>query len=210
MDAVAAYVVKMALPACAGALLWAVTRPWRRCRLEKCGKEAGPCREGALLLLFMFLFGLLWLTLTPPDLEYFLRTGQWLSPPGIPLRDRVNLVPLTESLRLFRFYWEREMWNAILVNFPGNIVMFLPIGFFAGLFSDKPRWWKGTLWAFALSLFIETAQLFVSRGTDIDDLILNTLGGLLGYGLFSLLRRADPGLVRRCAKQRKGSASHGD
>ena len=76
----------------------------------------------------------------------------------------------------------------------------MPIGLFAGLLADKPRWWKGTLWAFGLSLFIEFFQLFVSRGTDVDDLILNTLGGLLGHGVFLLLRRVSPALVRRCAK----------
>lgn len=82
--------------------------------------------------------------------------------------------------------------------------MFLPIGFFAALLSDKPRWWKGPLEAFGLSLFIEFFQLFVSRGTDVDDLILNTLGGLLGHWVFLLLQWSYPGFVQKCARQKRG------
>jgi len=93
------------------------------------------------------------------------------------------------------------MWGTVWVNFPGNILMFLPIGLFAGLLMDRPRWWKGTLWAFSLSLFIEVFQLFVSRGTDIDDLILNTLGGLLGHWVYLLLKKRRPKTVEKCKKR---------
>lgn len=206
MGAIPTYFVRMILPALVGALSWTATRSRRRRRREKRGYLSGPYREGVLLVFFMFLSGLLWLTLTPPDLGYFLRSGRWLYPPGIPFQGGINLIPVAESWRLFRFYLDRGMWSAILINFPGNIIMFMPIGFFAGLLSDKPQWWKGTLWAFALSFFIETAQLFVARGTDIDDLILNTIGGLAGYVLFLLVRRLAPGFVMGCGQKRKGSA----
>ncbi len=205
MGAIPTYFMRMVLPALLGALLWILTRPSRQRRLGKLGYVPGPYREGALLILFMFLSGLLWLTLTPPDLGHFFRTGQWLFSPGVPFQGGINLIPVVESWRLFLFYLEKGMWSAILINFPGNIIMFIPIGFFAGILSDKPRWWKGTLMAFALSLFIETAQLFVARGTDVDDLILNTLGGLMGHGLFLLFRRYIPGFVEGCARNWKGS-----
>ena len=42
------------------------------------------------------------------------------------------------------------------------------------------------------SLFIEVAQYFLMRSTDIDDVILNTLGALCGWWLYLLLRRACP------------------
>ena len=42
---------------------------------------------------------------------------------------------------------------------------------------------------FLISLFIEISQLFLSRGTDIDDLILNTLGTGFGLLLYKLLKR---------------------
>ena len=64
VDDIISYIVKMALPALFGALLWAVSRPWRRACLEKKDQTGGPYREGAVLLFFMFLAGLLALTLT--------------------------------------------------------------------------------------------------------------------------------------------------
>jgi len=158
----------------------------------------------ALLLLFMFVAGLLAITLTPAGFWPAILQGR---PPRLPepFQGGINLIPFHRSWELFQYYLHHGLWEAIFINFPGNIVVFLPIGFFAGLLSDKPRWWKGTLWAFGFSLFVEVFQLFVSRGTDVDDLILNTLGGLLGHGVFLLLRRVCPGVVKKCAKE-KGSA----
>lgn len=205
MNAVISYLVQMILPAMAGALLWGVSRPLRAYFLERKGLCPGPCREGALLILFMFLAGLLALTLTPAGFWRELMKGKAPDWPQ-PFQGDVNLVPLRESRALLRYYIRSGLWTAILINFPGNIIMFFPVGFFAGLLLDKPRWWKSALLTLFLSAFIECFQLFISRGTDVDDVILNTLGGLLGHGAFLLLRRADPGFVGRCAKVRKGSA----
>ena len=205
MDAVTAYLIQMVLPALAGALLWGLSRPLRQYWLARKGLCTNAYREGALLILFMFLSGLLALTLTPAGFWPAVLLRRPL-PPFSPFQGGVNLVPVRESLALLRYYVQHDLWNAILINFPGNIVMFLPVGFFAGLLMDKPKWWKSTLAAFFLSFFIEVFQLFVARGTDIDDLILNTLGGLIGHSLFLLFRRIAPNLVGRCAKCRKGSA----
>ncbi len=193
------YFFKMLLLTPLGVLIWGIFRPWRQKQLVRQGLVAAPYREGALLLFFVFLFGLLGLTLTP--------IGFWN---GIfafaPFQGEINLIPFWESWALFRYYAAHGMWQAILINFLGNIVMFVPVGLFASLLMDKPRWWKSTLCALGLSLFIEIFQLFVSRGTDVDDVILNTLGGLLGHGLFVWLRRLNPEFVKHCARLRKGSA----
>lgn len=197
------YLIQMCIPALTGALLWQITKGWRRDRLYQKGLRVGPFREGALLVLFMFTAGLLALTLTPAGFWSAVLQGRIPHFPE-PFRGGVNLIPLHRSLELLRYYRHHGLWSAILINFPGNILMFLPIGFFAALLSDKPRWWKGTLEAFGLSLFIEFFQLFVSRGTDVDDLILNTLGGLLGHWVFLLLQRKYPGFVQKCARQKRG------
>lgn len=202
MDAVASYLIQMIVPAVAGTLFWLLTKGWRRNQLSAKRLRAGPFREGALLLCFMFMAGLLALTLTPAGFWSSVLHGHRPFFPG-PFRGGINLVPFRRSWELFRYYHAHGFWNSILINFPGNILMFLPIGFFAALLSDKPRWWKGTLWTFGVSLFIEVFQLFVSRGTDVDDLILNTLGGLLGHWVFLLLRRSCPDLVQKCARQRR-------
>lgn len=68
------------------------------------------------------------------------------------------------------------------LNFFGNIFMFVPIGALLVLYSYKCQKIYVTLFTgMAISLFIELIQIFESRGTDIDDIILNTTGTFIGY-----------------------------
>lgn len=199
MDDIISYLVKMALPALLGAFLWAVTRVWRRKRLSRKNQVAGVYREAAILLFFMFLSGLLALTLTPAGFWEAILSGYAPQLPR-PFQGGINLIPIRRSWELLRYYIRNGLWSAVWINFPGNVIMFLPVGFFAALFSDKPRWWKSTLWTAALSLFIEAFQLLISRGTDVDDLILNAFGGLLGYLGFGVFQRLFPDVVSKCVK----------
>ena len=76
-----------------------------------------------------------------------------------------------------------------MINFLGNIIMFMPIGFCIPLLwnlSNK----KIILIGFYISFSIEFCQLFLARGTDIDDLILNTLGTILGLLVFKGISKA--------------------
>lgn len=69
-----------------------------------------------------------------------------------------------------------------------NILLFFPLGFFLPLLWKKTLIFKNTvLFGFGLSVFIETAQIFTFRLTDIDDLIFNTVGTALGYFTARLL-----------------------
>lgn len=199
---VPSYLLQMVLPALFGALVWAATRPLRRSLRDRRRIRAGSTREWGLLFYFMFTSGLLALTLTPAGFWPELLTFHRLPALPQPFQGGLNLAPFWETWKLYSYYARHSLWSFLLINFLGNIVMFMPNGFFAGLLMDKPRWWKVTLATFGLSLFIEVFQLFVSRGTDVDDLILNTLGGLLGYWVFLFFRRLNPGLVRRCAKSK--------
>ena len=63
-----------------------------------------------------------------------------------------------------------------------NIALFVPLGFLLPVLWKKFRKFSNTLsFCFGASLFIEMAQIFTYRATDINDLIANTLGGVLGY-----------------------------
>ena len=65
-----------------------------------------------------------------------------------------------------------------------NAVMFAPFGFLLPVLWCKCRKWKVTVLAgFLLSLTIEVLQMFCFRATDVDDLLMNTLGAFLGYCL---------------------------
>ncbi|MFB0919473.1 MAG: VanZ family protein [Oscillospiraceae bacterium] len=81
------------------------------------------------------------------------------------------------------------------MNFWGNIVLFIPFGLLLVLISKRCQKLHITLLAGAgLSLFIELLQLFGTRGTDIDDVILNTMGTLCGFIVGKILLGISPQL----------------
>ena len=71
-----------------------------------------------------------------------------------------------------------------------NAIMFAPLGFLLPLFFERYRHWGRTLAAgFLTSLTVELIQLFTFRATDVDDLIMNTLGALVGFLIGKLIFR---------------------
>ncbi len=102
---------------------------------------------------------------------------------------RINLVPFVNLTD----YAEKS--DAIL-NFVGNTAMFIPIGIVWPIVYKKLNTHTKVIAAgVGFSLFIEILQLpFFDRVSDIDDLILNSLGFLLGYGIYVTVKK----LVDRC------------
>ena len=71
-----------------------------------------------------------------------------------------------------------------------NTVMFAPLGFLLPAYFERYRRWGRTLAAgFLTSLTVEAIQLFTLRATDVDDLIMNTLGTVVGFLLAKLIFR---------------------
>ena len=106
--------------------------------------------------------------------------------------DRINLVPFNGMVKVA----SNGLGGYALTNLLGNLLMFMPLGFFAGLLCPALRGpFRAWLAGLAVSLFIEGTQLFLNRGTDVDDLILNSLGALAGYGLYAVFRRLFPALT---------------
>ena len=79
-----------------------------------------------------------------------------------------------------------DVYDGWKTNLFGNIAMFVPVGIFLPMCFKKPDNIRKTVLAgFCCSLFIEISQLpFFDRLTDADDLILNTLGALIGAGIY--------------------------
>ncbi|MEA4914591.1 MAG: VanZ family protein [Christensenella sp.] len=66
-----------------------------------------------------------------------------------------------------------------------NVVLFLPLGFLLPLLWPKQdKLWKSLLAGVAFSLLIELSQLLNIRNSDIDDLLLNTIGAVVGFALY--------------------------
>lgn len=107
--------------------------------------------------------------------------------------ERVNLIPFKEIKIAFKLGGK-----FFLVNFIGNIIMFLPIAYFVGLLYNKPSFVKCVFITTAVSVIVETCQLPQNRGTDIDDVILNTVGGIIGYVLYLVTKEIFPGFEKRC------------
>lgn len=83
-----------------------------------------------------------------------------------------------------------------------NVIMFMPLGFLLPFLWKFHRRFSAVLLTGAgFSFFIEFGQLFNRRETDIDDLLMNTLGAVLGYILWKIFGRLFGRLVKKTEAQ---------
>lgn len=101
----------------------------------------------------------------------------------------ITFQPETHSLNLIPFHWLGEPdWSQQLIEekIP-NVLLFIPLGFFIPIVLKSCRKPYKTLpIALGLTLGIEVFQYFIGRSSDIDDVISNLCGAVLGYALFQL------------------------
>lgn len=98
-----------------------------------------------------------------------------------------NLHPFRE-IRRFWVYREKLGMIAVICNLAGNVAGFIPFGMILPVIWRKTdSFFRIMLLGFEFSLCVEIIQLVWKVGSfDVDDLILNTLGSVIGYLLFSL------------------------
>ena len=89
-----------------------------------------------------------------------------------------NFIPFKEMFRYdvgsYKFY----------KNIIGNIVLFLPYGFFVSNYLDSKKIFRPVFLSLILSTTIEMVQFYIGRVFDIDDIILNVIGACLGYLIY--------------------------
>ncbi len=124
------------------------------------------------LFFFYFYFIVLMVFISPISMTKFEHKG-------------INLIPFKEILRYpitsYGFFY----------NVVGNILIYIPFGFFVGYIFDK-RFKKHTIrFLIMMATILEFTQIlpFVKRSFDVDDIILNILGALFGYYIFKLFRK---------------------
>lgn len=89
-----------------------------------------------------------------------------------------NFVPFKE---IFRY----SIGSAKFIkNIFGNIVLFIPFGFFASYYLKNKKMATSVILTLITSTTIEVVQYYIGRVFDIDDIILNLIGGTLGFLLF--------------------------
>lgn len=79
--------------------------------------------------------------------------------------------------------------NIVVTNLLANLLMFIPMGMALPVLFSKyfDKLWKITIFTIVLVLFIEIVQFLTFTGSaDIDDLILNTIGAIIGYGIIKI------------------------
>lgn len=103
---------------------------------------------------------------------------------------RYNLIPFAEIKRFYNMLSSPASYKAIL-NLFGNIVCFIPFGLFVPyIFNRRISFTKVVIATFIFSMSVEIIQLYFMIGIfDVDDVILNTIGGITGYMLYMIFKR---------------------
>lgn len=146
-------------------------------------------KYGQIFIFIVYLFLLLYLTIFK-RLYYGTVTGILLEnyrlSYDIYYRNSINLIPL-KTVYIYLFHPPSE--NIALTNIYGNIIAFMPLGFLVPSIAKSCRSIRKVLFlSIGTSISIELIQLILRVGsTDIDDVILNTFGGLIGYLIFKLV-----------------------
>lgn len=154
-----------------------IRKPWKH--FEK--------REVFLAAFWLFILGLLSLVLegsyeTPMNMIRSAYTRIFTG-------EKINIVPF----RTIKTFLNDSAGEIFWINIVGNIVMFLPWGFGIVLLWKKNQTiWRVIELSFLLTAFIEINQLFIDRSVDVDDLILNFIGGCIGALLYFLIRKRIP------------------
>lgn len=122
---------------------------------------------------------------------YFMFFSETLDRTMVSDEYRYNLTLFKEITR----FWNMRHtygWHITIVNLLGNVVCFMPFGFLLPTISKKKmfkNFLSVTFMAMLFSIGIETAQLLTKVGAfDVDDIFLNTVGGLLGYIFMKLTK----------------------
>ena len=139
-------------------------------------------REAALLFVYICIIVVVRFTFCP-----FGKVDGQIQPL---LFDRTKILPFWLNLKPFVYLFDYPTMREALLNLIGNIAMFIPLGIvWPAVFPQLNTHRRVIAAGVGASLCIELLQLpFYGRSTDIDDLILNSVGFLLGYGLYLTVR----------------------
>ena len=111
------------------------------------------------------------------------------------LFDQEKIFPFWLNLMPFIYLFDYPTIKEALLNLIGNTAMFIPLGIvWPTVYKKLNAHWKVIGAGVGVSLIIEILQLpFFGRATDVDDLILNSAGFLMGYGIYLLVKKLRKG-----------------
>lgn len=146
----------------------------------------GMVRTSAAVLLLSGYLYLLFKVMVLKDIPV-IRVGDMRFKIGGPDDGPPNWVPF-KTIR--NYLMGKFGWAKAGLNLVGNVALLVPVGFLASVIHPRMTWWQSLAIGLAVSFSIEAVQHVSRLGIfDIDDILLNTLGVLLGHGIHLWLRR---------------------
>lgn len=111
----------------------------------------------------------------------------------------VQLVPFYFVKDLFNMYQLNGLdwffWNSLKLSF-FNLILLMPLGIYLSVFFKRKGKYKAFLTIFLSSVFIEVLQLILTysgfilgRGFNVDDIIVNTLGGCIAFSISEFIKK---------------------
>lgn len=103
-------------------------------------------------------------------------------------RQRANLIPFHTIRNYINLVNNGQVIGVAIINLAGNLLLLLPMAVYLPYFIKALRgFWKDALAVFVIDLLIEIIEYVTARGSfDVDDIILNMLGAIIGYGIWKL------------------------
>lgn len=100
---------------------------------------------------------------------------------------KYSLKPLKEIRRYLTYIDQLGLWYVFL-NLAGNVMAFVPFGFVLPVITRYRKFYQVFFLSMEFSLIVEIIQLVSKVGSfDVDDILLNTLGGVLGYLVYQIV-----------------------
>lgn len=91
-----------------------------------------------------------------------------------------NFIPFKE---IMRYSVDSSLFYR---NVIGNILLFVPFGYLVSFYLKSPKYYVALILTVITSISTELIQMNIGRSFDIDDIMLNIIGGLLGYLIFKI------------------------
>jgi len=89
----------------------------------------------------------------------------------------------------FHPFWSYDRPELLVENIM-NVVVFIPVGLLLGSAFKQMTWWKALLIGCSISITIEALQFWFMKGfSEVDDVMHNTVGCIMGYIIYSILVR---------------------
>ena len=117
---------------------------------------------------------------------WFLVFSDWYGRTSTMQEYHYNLVPFQEIMRFWNY--RDQLGMLAVMNLVGNVAIFVPLGFLGAMVRKRRSFIRTSLDGFLFSLLVEIFQFVAKVGRfDVDDLILNTIGAMLGYIIFIIV-----------------------